>query len=35
MTYHAGGWNLTALTGAGLGVALLILFACEHSFARR
>lgn len=35
VTYHTGGWNLTALTGAGLGLAMLILFACEQRFARR
>ena len=32
LTYHAGGWNLTALTGAGMGLALLVLFACERRF---
>lgn len=35
LTYHAGGWTLTALTGAGMGLALLLLFASEQRFARR
>lgn len=30
VTYHAGGWNLTALSGAAIGLVMLVLFACEQ-----
>jgi len=30
ITFEAGGWRLTVLTGAGMGVAVLLLFATEY-----
>jgi len=29
ITFEAGGWRLTVLTGAGMGVLVLLLFATE------
>jgi len=34
VTYHAGGWNLTALSGMALGLVMLMLFTWEQR-ARR
>ena len=35
LTYHRGGWTMTADAGAALGLLLLALFAAEGLGARR
>jgi predicted MFS family arabinose efflux permease len=35
VTYHAGGWTMTALAGAGIGLIALALFALERWGAAR